>query len=99
MTAFIYCDEVGSRIAGFTVWDSQGSRLYTTMAEVVASESGDGAWASLEEAMVYFSRMPEADWGDFTEMVTVRYWDGASRSVREIGIRRTSTPWDRPCFD
>lgn len=83
---FISCDEVGSRIAG-----------YTLNGQPVAADQvpADAIWASHVELLVWLSRTPDF-WGDFAESATFRVWSaGRVAEVTVAAVPEVLTPIDR----
>jgi hypothetical protein len=104
MATIDYCyvttDEVGKRIAGYTVRDANGTTLCKTMdaVEKVVGSPEKFVWASLDDARVHLTRQPEESWGFATESVIVRHYDSESRKIVESEIKRDSVPFDRYDF-
>lgn len=103
-TTIDYCyvttDEVGKRIAGYTVRSANGVTLCRTMdaVENVVGSQEKFAWASLDDAKVHYTRQPDENWGFATESVTVRHYDSESRKIVESEVKRDSVPFDRYDF-
>ena len=103
-TAAHYCyvttDEVGKRIAGYTVRGANGATLCKTMDDVekVVGSPEKFVWASLDDARVHLTRQPEENWGFATESVNVRHYDSESRKIVESEVKRDSVPFDRCDF-
>jgi hypothetical protein len=97
---YVTTDEVGKRIAGYTVRGADGVVLCQTMDEVenVVGSQEKFAWASLDDAKVHYTRQPEENWGFATESVTVRHYDSESRKIVESEVKRDSVPFDRYDF-
>ena len=56
-TKLVFADEVGSRIAGFTVRSATGVELCHTIEQLEAI--GATAWATSIELLIWLSRTPE----------------------------------------
>lgn len=97
---YVTTDEVGKRIAGYTVRHRGNTCLCATMADVEEMIGFPEAfvWASLDDAKVHYTRQPEENWGFATESVTVRHWDSASNRIIESEVKRDSVPFDRYDF-
>jgi hypothetical protein len=104
MATIDYCyvttDEVGQRIAGYTVRSANGTTLCRTMdaVEQIVANPEAFVWASLDDAKVHYTRQPEENWGFATESVIVRHWDSASKRIMVSDIKRDSVPFDRYDF-
>ena len=90
----VYADEVGGRIAGFTVRSAAGVELCRTIEQLEAI--GATAWATSIELLIWLSRTPEF-WGDGTTSAKFKVWDWESEQVREVTVPRKGceTPFDR----
>jgi hypothetical protein len=97
---YVTTDEVGKRIAGYTVRGANGTTLCQTMDDVeqVVTNPEAFVWASLDDAKVHKTRQPEENWGFATESVTVRHYDSESRKIVESEVERDSVPFDRYDF-
>lgn len=93
-TKLVYADEVGDRIAGFTVRSAEGVELVRTVEEVEAT--GATAWASSIELLIWLSRTPQF-WGDCTESARFQVWDSQAQEVRGVIVSRKGceTPFRR----
>ena len=81
----VHTDEVGNRVAGFTVQTAEGSRCVPTLEAVAAL--GEGVWASEADLRVWISREP-AYWGEHAISATFRVADHLGRQVREVEVIR-----------
>jgi hypothetical protein len=103
-TAAHYCyvttDEVGKRIAGYTVRGANGTTLCKTMDDVekVVGSPEKFVWANLDDAKIHYTRQPGENWGFATESITVRHYDSESRKIVESEVKRDSVPFDRYDF-
>ena len=90
----VYADEVGSRIAGFTVRSAAGVELCRTVEQLEAI--GATAWATSVELLIWLSRTPEF-WGHGTTSAKFKVWDRQSEQVQEVTVPRRGceTPFDR----
>lgn len=97
---YVTTDEVGKRIAGYTVRGANGTTLCKTMDDVeqIVVNPEAFVWASLDDAKVHYTRQPEENWGFATESVNVRHWDSASNRIIESEVKRDSVPFDRYDF-
>jgi hypothetical protein len=97
---YVTTDEVGKRIAGYTVRGANGTTLCQTMdaVENAVGSQEKFAWASLDDAKVHKTRQPDESWGFATESVTVRHYDSESRKIVESEVKRDSVPFDRYDF-
>ena len=97
---YVTTDEVGKRIAGYTVRGANGATLCKTMDDVekVVGSPEKFVWASLDDARVHKTRQPEEHWGFATESVNVRHYDSESRKIVESEVKRDSVPFDRYDF-
>jgi hypothetical protein len=84
-TKLVYADEVGGRIAGFTVRSAAGVELCRTVQELEAI--GAIAWATSIELLIWLSRTPEF-WGHGTTSAKFKVWDRQSEQVREVTVPR-----------
>jgi hypothetical protein len=84
------CDEVGSRVLGFTVHDTDEGSVSLVGVADADSLAGDPdvVWASPIELLVWLSRTP-AYWGKLATSATFRVWDRARGAV-ETTIARAS---------
>lgn len=103
-TTIDYCyvttDEVGKRIAGYTVRSANGTTFCQTMdaVEQIVVNPDAFVWASLDDAKVHYTRQPDENWGFATESVIVRHYDSESRKIVESEVKRDSVPFDRYDF-
>lgn len=81
----VYADEIGERLAGFTVRSASGVELCKTTEELEAI--GGTAWASSVELLIWLSRSP-GFWGDFATSARFKVWDQQSRKVIEVTVPR-----------
>jgi len=81
----VFADEVGGRIAGFTVRSAAGVELCRTVEQL--EEIGATAWASSMELLIWLSRTPEF-WGHGTTSAKFKVWDWESEQVREVTVPR-----------
>jgi hypothetical protein len=81
----VFADEVGGRIAGFTVRSAAGVELCRTVEEL--EEIGATAWATSIELLIWLSRTPEF-WGHGTTSAKFKVWDWQSEQVREVTVPR-----------
>lgn len=90
----VFADEVGDRIAGFTVRGSTGVELCRTVEQL--EEIGATAWATSVELLIWLSRTPEF-WGHGTTSAKFNVWDWQAEQVREVTVPRKGceTPFDR----
>ena len=90
----VYADEVGSRIAGFTVRSVDGVELCETVQQL--DEIGATAWADSVELLIWLSRTPKF-WGDFTTSAQFLVWNQQSQSVHKVTVPRKGCelPFDR----
>ena len=90
----VYADEVGNRIAGFTVRSAAGVELCRTVEQLEAI--GATAWATSVELLIWLSRTPEF-WGHGTTSAKFKVWDRQSEQVQEVTVPRKGceTPFDR----
>ena len=90
----VYADEVGDRIAGFTVRSDAGVELCQTVQQLEAI--GATAWATSVELLIWLSRTPEF-WGHGTTSAKFNVWDQQSGQVLEVTVPRKGceTPFDR----
>ena len=97
---YVTTDEVGKRIAGYTVRSADGVVLCQTMdaVENVVGSQEKFAWASLDDAKDHYTRQPDENWGFATESVIVRHYDSESRKIVESEVKRDSVPFDRYDF-
>jgi hypothetical protein len=93
-TKLVYADEVGGRIAGFTVRSAAGVELGRTVEQLEAI--GATAWATSIELLIWLSRTPEF-WGHGTTSAKFKVWDWQSEQVMEVTVPRKGceTPFDR----
>lgn len=90
----VYTDEIGNRVAGFTV--REPGAMPTMVKEVKDLEAaGADAWASEIELKVWLSRSPEF-WGDGAVSATFLVAEGVE-GVKEVEIDRSDVmyPVDR----
>ena len=82
-------DEVGSRIAGYTLTTPNGSFTYKTMEEVLAAVQDvpveDCVWFSLADALIDLTWRQE-QWGEGTTSQSIRYWDHLAGGAKRIDV-------------
>jgi hypothetical protein len=90
----VFADEVGGRIAGFTVRGAAGVELCRTVEQLEAI--GATAWATSVELLIWLSRTPEF-WGHGTTSAKFKVWDWQAEQVREVTVPRKGceAPLDR----
>lgn len=90
----VYADEVGNRIAGFTVRSAAGVELCRTVEQL--EEIGATAWANSVELLIWLSRTP-AFWADCATSASFKVWDRQAQAVRDVTVPRKGceTPFDR----
>jgi hypothetical protein len=81
----VFADEVGSRIAGFTVRSATGVELCHTIEQLEAI--GATAWATSIELLIWLSRTPEF-WGQGATSAKFKVWDWQAKQVREVTVPR-----------
>ena len=81
----VFADEVGGRIAGFTVRGAAGVELCRTVEQLEAI--GATAWANSVELLIWLSRTPEF-WGHGTTSAKFKVWDWKAEQVRELTVPR-----------
>jgi hypothetical protein len=82
----VFADEVGGRIAGFTVHSAAGVELCRTVQEL--ESIGATAWATSIELLIWLSRTPEF-WGHGTASAKFKVWDQQTEQVRDVTVPRT----------
>jgi hypothetical protein len=84
------CDEIGNRIAGFTIRDDEGRSTCVKSVDQIQAD----AWASRVDLLVWLSRSPEF-WGEAATSATFKVWaDGAIREM-EITRAEVQSPVER----
>jgi hypothetical protein len=93
-TKLVFADEVGSRVAGFTVRSAGAVELCSSVEQL--QEIGATAWATSVELLIWLSRTPEF-WADHATSATFNVWDWQADQVREVTVPRKGceTPFDR----
>ncbi len=93
-TKLVFADEVGNRIAGFTVRGAGTVELCSTVEQL--QEIGATAWANCVELLIWLSRTPEF-WADHATSATFMVWDAQAQEVQEVTVPRkgSETPFDR----
>ena len=82
----VFADEVGGKIAGFTVRGASGGvELCRTVEQLEAI--GATAWATSVELLIWLSRTPEF-WGHGTTSAKFKVWDWQAEQVREVTVPR-----------
>lgn len=90
----VFADEVGDRIAGFTVRGSGTVAVCETVDQL--QEIGATAWATSVELLIWLSRTPEF-WADAATSAKFMVWDWQAEQVREVTVPRKGceAPFDR----
>ncbi len=82
-------DEIGDRIAGYSLFGPEGVKTFETMEEVLLSIQdvpvADCAWFSLADALVDLTWRQD-QWGEGTTSQTVTYWDHAAGEAKRINV-------------
>lgn len=83
-TKFVYTDEVGNRVAGFTVRQAGAEPTYVQNVGDLDKVGAD-AWASVTELKVWLSRYPEF-WGDGS--ISATFLVAGAEGIEEVEVSR-----------